>query len=419
MLLFKIANSGTTIIPKKGSIICMKNKFNVRVCSFIVFFSFINYFLQAQCDISFCNNPTLNADMPVYNAGNNSIDINNLTFGNVGCSLTNKQFGIDVYVYHILPNNSKANLCDVLDVAPENIAGYVRLDLGSNNICNNTFNLGTISLDSSNGFNICDGITYEIEIILFATDNTSFKTTNKTVFSELPTSEYISTNLGQIDININNIFPGNAQPLLISEISDWATRTNGGISVPCNSDVEFYLQGQSLLGNCFPYNDFTVAITSELVNVFTYSINGATPVVIENSSTGASGGQNTGPIQNSNDCYGGILTNVQPFVFEANSIANPCNTSVEFKLVTFDVFTNQTEESTFILSYSNNCVNNLTLNNTTLASNTYSAGQTITTNANLSNNATVSFIAAKEVTLNSNFTANTTNDFLVDIGPCQ
>jgi len=402
----------------------MKNKFNVRACSFIVIFSLISYFLQAQCDISFCNNPTLNADMPVYNAGKNSIDINNLTFGNVGCSLNNKQFGIDVYLYHILPNNSKAGLCDVIGTVPENIAGYVRLDLGNNNICNNTFNLGTISLDNSNGVNICDGTTYEIEIILFATNNTSFKNTNKTVFSELPTSEYISTNLGQIDININNIFPGNAQPLLISEISDWPSRINGGISVPCYSDVELYLQGQSLLGNCFPYNDYTVAITSELVNVFTYSINGATPVIIENSGTGASGGQNTGPIQNSNDCYGGILTNVQPFIFKANSVANPCNTSVEFKLTTFDVFTNQTKESIFTVIYYDTsttgeiCVNNLVLNNT-LSADTYQAGQTITSNAVLNNNATVNFYAASAISLNNGFTANASNNFLVDIGPCQ
>lgn len=397
----------------------MENKLNLRISSIVLFFSLISYLLQAQCDVSYCNNPILNTDMPVYNATNNSIDVNNVTFGNLGCGLTNKQFGIDVYVYQILPNNTKANLCGVLGAAPENIAGYARIDLGSNNICNNTFNIGTISLDNSNGFNICDGTTYELEAILFATNNATFKSSNKTVFSVLPTSEYISVNLGQIDININNMFPGNAQPLIINEISSWATRTNGGIAVPCNTDVQLYVQGQSLLGNCFPYNDFSVAITSELVNVFTYATNGGAPVTIENAGTGANGGQNTGPIQNSTDCYGGILTNVQPYVFEASNLTNPCNTSVEFNLTTFDIFTNQTKQSVFTISYSNSCVNNVSLNNTTLSTNTYSAGQTITSNANLSNNATVNFIASKEITLNGNFTANATNNFLVDIGPCQ
>lgn len=396
----------------------MENNYNLRAFCFVIFFSLTSHFLQAQCNVSFCNNPILNADLPVYNANNNSIDINNLTFGNIGCGLANKQFGIDVYIYQILPNNSKATLCNVFDTAPENIVGYARVNLGTSNICGNSYNIGTVSLDRSNGFNICDGTTYEVEIVLFSTNNTSFINTRKTVFSQLPTSEYMATTIGQVDVNINNMFPGNAQPLIINEISDWATRKVGGISVPCNSDVELYLQGQSLLGNCFPYNDYSIAITSESVNALTYSVNGGTPVVVENSGTGASGGQNTGPIQNSNNCYGGILTDVQPYTFEASNVGNLCNTSVEFKLVTFDVFTNQTKESIFTVTYDNNCVNNLVLNST-LNSGTYRAGQTITSNSVLANNATINFLAASEVTLNIGFTVNATNNFLADIGPCQ
>jgi len=389
----------------------------MRLYFLVVLLALINYNLQAQCNLTFCKNPTLSADLPVYNLSNNSIDIKNVTFGNAGCSLANKQFGIDVYVYQILPNNLKATLCNVLDVAPNNIVGYARIDLGTTNICSQTFNIGTVSLNRSNGFNICDGVTYEIEMVLYATSNTSFVAANKTVFNLLPTSEYITTNLGQIDININNIFPGNAQPLIISEISDWVTKTSGGIAVPCNSDVKLYLQGQSLLGNCFPYNDFTVAITSELINVFTYAVNGASPIVIENSGTGASGGQTSGPMQNSNTCYGGILTNIQPYVFEASNISNPCNTSVMFKLVTLDVFTNKTKESTFTVTYSDNCVNNLNL--TTLLAGTYKAGQTITTNASLGSNVTVNLVAANEIILNNGFTVKASNNFLADIGPCQ
>jgi len=397
----------------------MKYSINVRIGCLISILCLLTYFSKAQCDISFCNTPFVSAYSPVYNSSDNSIDINNLTFGNVGCSLVNKQLGIDVYVYQILPNNTKAMLCGVLDEAPENIVGYARIDLGNSNICDNTFNIGKISLNASNGFNICDGATYEIDLALFVTADNNFMTSEKTVFSALSTSEYLIQNLGKVDINITNTFPGNAQPLILNNISDWANRTSNGIAVPCNSDVELYLQGQSLLGNCFPYNDFSSAITSELVNVLTYSINGASPVVIENSRTGTSGGQITGPPPNSSNCYGGILTDAQPFVFEASNVTNPCNTSVEFKLTTFDVYTNKTKESTFVVTYSDNCVNNLVLNNTILNMGTYRAGQTINSNASLANNATISFIAASEIVLNNGFSINSNNEFLADIGFCQ
>jgi len=398
----------------------MKNKFYVCFVSLLMFLVFTNKSLNAQCDITFCNNPILRADKPLYNTNSNSIDVSNITFGKIGCSETIKQFGIDIYVYQILPNGAKASLCNVIDVAPDNIAGYARIDLGKSDMCNNTFNIGTISLNSSNGFNICDGATYEVELVLFSTNNTAFMNTNKTVFSSLKESEYTTTALGQININITNMFPGNAQPLIISQISDWDSRITGGMAVPCNSDVELYLQGQSLLGNCFPYNDYTVGITSELINTFTYSVNGASPVIIENSGTGANGGQTTGPLQNSNNCYGGIVTSVRPYVFEASNVGNACNnTTVEFKLVTLDVFTNRTKESTFTINYNDNCVNNLSLNNTTLNSGTYRAGQTISSNATLRNNASVNFFAASGVTLNNNFTVNTSNNFSADIGTCQ
>lgn len=398
----------------------MNNILHVRLVILIILLGFTNYLLNAQCDITFCNNPILTADKPVYNANSNSIDVNNITFGKVGCRETNKQFGIDVYVYQVLPNATKATLCNVIDVAPDNIVGFARINLGGSNMCNNTFNIGTISLNSSNGFNICDGATYAIEMILFATNNTAFITTEKTVFSSLTATEYISTNLGEIDINITNTFPGKSQPLIINQISDWANRITGGIAVPCNSNVELYLQGQSLLANCFPYNDYTVGITSELVNVFTYSVNGASPVVIENSGTGASGGQITGPLQNGNNCYGGIITSVRPYTFKASNVANACNnTTVEFKLVTLDVFTNQTKESVFTVLYNDNCVNNLNLNNTTLNSGIYRAGQTISSNATLRNNASVNFFAANGVILNTGFTVNTTSNFSADIGTCQ
>lgn len=397
----------------------MKYNFSIRVCFLFSFFVMIGYLSMAQCNVSFCGNPVLNSDAPVYNAVTNSIDINNLTFGNIGCSLANKQLGVDVYVYQILPDNTKATLCNVLDVAPENVVGYARINLGNSNICGNTFNIGTIVLNNANGFNICDGTTYEVEMALFATNNTSFFNSEKTVYSLLPTSEYLVENLGQIDIDILNVFPGNGQPLILNEISDWTTRSSGGITVPCNSDVELFLQGQSLLGNCFPYDDYTVAITSELVNLFTYSINGAPPIVVENSSTGTSDGQTSGPAQNNGDCYGGILTNAEPYVFEASNVANPCNTSVEFKMITFDIFTNQNKESIFTVTYSNNCVNNLVLNNTILGSGTYRAGQTITSNASLINNGIVNFYAASEIALNNGFTVNSNNEFLAHIEPCQ
>lgn len=397
----------------------MKDHFYTRLCLLLISISLISNFLCAQCSISFCGDPVINADRPIYNATNNSIEIDNLTFSNIGCAQANKQLGIDIYVYQILPNNSRATLCDVIDVAPDNVTGYARIDLGKSNLCNSTYNLGKISINDVAGLNICDGITYEVVLALYVTDNPSLLANKKTIFSLLNPSAYIINNLGQLDVNINNMFPGNKQPLIISEISDWVNRTKGSITVPCNSDVELYLQSQSLLGNCFPYNDYSVAITSELVNLLTYSINGASPVVIENSGTGAAGGQVTGPNENSGYCYGGILTLGKPYVFKVSNIPNTCNSNVEFRLVTFDLFTNQTKESKFIVSYSNDCTSNLALNNTTLRSGTYNSAQVISSNATLGSNAKVNFIAASEIGLNNNFTVNSNNDFLADIEPCR
>lgn len=375
---------------------------------------------MAQCNLNSCGTPaSLSANAPVFNSANRSIQINNITFANAACNAANFILGIDFYVYQLLPNGNRIINCNVLNPFPNNTLGVVHLDMGNTSICDKDFEIDNFIIDANNGFEICDGARYEIEMALYTTTNLNFKNLNKTVDAELNSSEYKLVNLGVVETNISNTF-SNGQPIITTEISNWASRSNSTIVVPCNQNVDIYVQGQSVIANCAPFNNFSNAIPSEMVNTFSYSVNGGVPVIIENSSTGASGGQLTGAINSIiSACYGGIMTDKVPYTFEASNLANACGgTTVKFIINTTDVFTGLSKSADYTIIYGN-CVPVLTVNNSSINNSVYAASQMVNSTGNIANNGNVVFRAGEQICLNNRFSVPVEANFTAEIGACQ
>jgi len=322
-------------------------------------FSFnINY---AQCNInsSCASNVIFSVDPPVFNASNSSLTYGNVTFGETNCNSGNFISGISIYIYQLMPDGTRTYQCNVEGPAPLNFIGNITLDFGQANLCGTSLNIGDIIADPSNGFEPCDGALLESEAVLYVTQNLNFDGNNSSVYNQLQASEYVFINLGTTEININNEFPGNGQPLTTAVVNDFATGGNGPITLACGDDIELYIEGLSRLANCIPYNDIAAGIPSELENQFYYSINGGTPVIIRDSSNGASGGQITGPDNSLGGlCYAGILNDNSPYVLSYADIANDvCDgDEIVFTIKTTDLFTNVTVQDQITIIYSGgNC----------------------------------------------------------------
>lgn len=384
-------------------------------------FLFIQQSAFAQCNINFCGgSPILTASAPVFNSANSSIDIDNITFGNIGCTQGSFTAGLDIYIYQLLPNGNRVTLCNVLNPSPDNVLGNVKIGLGQTSICGSSVNIGTITLDSSNGFIACDGALYEVEMALYVTTNSSFLNSNLTVYSQLSSTEYLVNNIGTVEANMTNSFPGSGDPLILSNISEWGTGNSGTLNVPCNTDVDLFIQGQSLLGNCPPMNDYATVIPSEMVNVFSYQIGGTTTIV-QSAFTGAAGGQTSGPNPSLNGaCYSGILTDNTPYTFLASNLANACNgNSVVLSISTTDQFTNQTVTDQLTIIYGTNTSCPTTLNYTNnILSGTYAASQSITASNTINSTQNVNFEAGNVVCLDIGFEVNQNADFSAIIDGC-
>jgi len=333
-------------LPSKKEI--MKRKLLVLIITIATLFNVTNSI--AQCDINFCTNPpTLTADAPIFDAANSSIVINNVTFGEVGCAEAAYTVGIGIYIYQLLPDGTRMFQCTVLNSPPDNVIGNISVGFGQIDICGQTpFNLGTIEASPANGFEACDGAIYEVELVLYTTEDLSFNATDFTVFSQLPASQYLSQSLGTVESDITGEFPGNGQPLTSALLTD-LSGDFGPIELTCGDDINLYVEGLSRLANCLPYDDISTGIPSELTNELFYSVNSAAPVIIQDASTGASGGQLTGPNADG-ICYAGILGELNlPF----DQVVGACDgAEVVFTLRTTDLFTSQTEEATITVNYS-------------------------------------------------------------------
>jgi len=317
---------------------------------------------KAQCNVNAActSNIVFSVDPPVFNPANLSLVFGNITFGEISCNLSNYNSGIVVYIYQLMPDGTRTYQCTVEGPSPFNVIGNIAIDFGPGlDLCGTNFNVGDVIANPSNGFEACDGARLESEAVLYATQNTGFNANNSSVYNQLQSTEYTVLNLGITDININNEFPGNGQPLTTAIINDYATGSNGPVTLACGDDIELYVEGLSRLANCVPYSDISTGITSELENEFYYSINGGAPVIISDSSTGALGGQITGPDTNLGGlCYAGILTDSGPYILPYADIANSvCDgDEIVFTIVTTDLLTNVTMQDQITVIFSGgNC----------------------------------------------------------------
>ena len=375
-----------------------------------------------QCNINFCaGGPTISADAPVFNSNTGSITIDNFIIGEFGCTENTYRTGLEIYVYQLLPNGNRVFQCNVQNPSPDNTIGNISIDFGQVDLCGVSFNIGSIIADASNGFEACDGATYEIEAAIYITDDLSLATGNQTIYSQLPSSEYESISLGTVEANITGQFPGNGQPLITSIIEEYNTGSAGTITVACDTDVDLYVEGLSRIANCAPYNDLTTGIPSELENELSYSINGGASVIVQDSSTGATGGQLFGPDPAFGGfCYSGIYTS-SPYVFTASNVPNVCDgATVVVSISTTDLFTNQTVTDLITIIFEPEvCVNVLNVNDNSIPSGSYSANQTVNSAGRVLNGRDVEMNAGNSVNLNNNFEVKANADFHAFIGSCQ
>jgi len=311
---------------------------------------------NAQCDINLgcsASAPIVNIDPPTFDPSTFSIVLNNIEFGGIECIEDSYQAGIAVYIYQLLPDGTRMTQCAVVNEEPYNVVGSVAFGFGQVSFCPTVVPIGSLSVGPTEGFEACDGAYLEIEAALFITDNLGFDAATTSVFSELTESEYFILNLGNLEININDEFPGQGQPLTTAKIKDFNSDSEGPIDVDCGTNIELYLEGLSRVANCLPYEDISTGITSELENEFYYRINGGEPIMVLDPSTGAAGGQLTGPDANIGDlCYAGVLT-TNAYILEFTELpADLCDGStIVFTLKTTDLFTNNTVEDEFTVIY--------------------------------------------------------------------
>jgi len=328
--------------------------------------SLLNFHSFGQCDVNTgcAGAPILTIDAPVFDAASSSIVLNNITFGEFECTAATYQSGIVVYIYQLLPNGDRMELCNVVNAAPYNVVGSVAFGFGQTSFCGmGTTNVGTLDIGPDQGFEACDGAFLEVEAVLFITDNMGFNPSTGSVYNNLNANEYISVALGNVELNINNEFPGGGQPLTTAIINEFDTGSDGPLTVNCGEDVDLYVEGLSRLANCTAYSYLGTGISSELSNVLSYTVNGGAPVIVLDPSTGAFGGQLTGPDPALGGlCYAGVftikdhpdgVTPDDPYTLEwADLPQDLCaGSTVVVTITTTDIFTGVTLSDDITINY--------------------------------------------------------------------
>ncbi len=312
---------------------------------------------NAQCDINLgCSaDPALNIDPPTFDPTTFSIVLDNIEFGGFECTEAVYQAGIAIYIYQLLPDGSRMTQCAVVNEPPYNVVGSIAFSFGQTSLCPLIQPIGSLSIGPTEGFEACDGAYLEIEAALYVTTDMTFDSAVSSIFSDLSDSEYLVVNLGNLEVNINNEFPGEGQPLTTAKIKDFNSDSEGPLTLACGENIELFLEGLSRIANCLPYEDISTGISSELTNEFYYTINGGEPVIVLDASTGATGGQLTGPDAALGGlCYAGVLTNMNAYSLEFSELPpDLCDGSnIVFTLKTIDLFTNVTAEDQFTVIYS-------------------------------------------------------------------
>jgi len=325
-------------------------KFFLKICLLLLLFQIFILNVTAQCNIGSCSDaPVLTADDPVFDAATGSILINNILFGKFGCSEANFNAGASIYIYQLMPNGDRISSCTVTNSAPNNFIVNVPIQFGQVSVCDMpVFNFGTIPATPENGFAACDGAVYEIEMVMYVTElpfDEQF-----TIYNQLPADQYIVRNLGTVAVNYTNQFPTNANPLTTASIKSFPNGETGTVQLNCGESFQLEIAALSRLSNCTELDDISTGVPSELSNEFYYTIDGGAPIILQDPSTGAKGGQLTGPSPGSNYCYAGLL-GVRAIDF-SELIGVVDGSNVVFTVTTTDFFTQQKVQDQITIIYS-------------------------------------------------------------------
>jgi len=321
------------------------SKILLPVFTLFLFFHISILDCNAQCRIDFCDNaPVLKADAPVFDYETNTMLINNIIVGNFGCAEENYDARVVVYIYQLLPNGERITDCIVTSTPPDNFVANVSFNFGQVDLCDmSEFNLGTIPAKPENNFSACDGALYEVEIALYVTElpfDVFFS-----VYSQLPESQYIVENLGTIAVNYTDEFPTNADPITTASIKTYPGGETGTVELTCGETLQLDIEALSRLANCPEFEDLISGVPSELSNELYYSIDGGPKVVLQD----ISGGQLTGPREDTNLCYAGLL-GIRAIEFsELDGIVD--GSRVVFTVTTTDFFTQQKVQDEITIIY--------------------------------------------------------------------
>jgi len=307
---------------------------------------FIASYSNGQCTIDDCPSAAaITSGIPFFNEA--GIVIPSVKFNNIYCP--DGHSGIDVYLYQLLPNGERMENCNVFGDSPDNLVGHTQLYFGAADICIDSVLVVDIEITEDDGFVICDGARYEVVLAMWVDDENDGTyvdgdETPRTVYSVFPNGlndNYIDYNAGIVEIN--SIEDGLTYPYIINELTQWGTNISSEIEVQTCEDVELFVAGFSLLANCTPYGDFAGDISSEILNTFSYSINGSPNTLLLDVDLGI-GGPVTG------NCYGGILSE-SPTIIPTSNFGLSDGDEMIVSLATTDFFTNESKVNQLTIEF--------------------------------------------------------------------
>jgi len=330
----------------------------------LCFFLLVHSQILAQCSFSDCpGNPIFSVSPPEVVDG--ELVFNDIQVGNFTCTGSSPMTtGLSIFVYELLPDGSRVSNCANASAEPDNHFVHIELGLASGPGCGISVPISSSSnpLIEDIGFFSCDGSVYEIEVYLYLDSNGSIIGSSTPVENilNLNSDQYEVLTFGPIHNSTSGLFPstGFGGPLIVNELGNWdAIQLEGSpgqnFTLDCDQDIELFARGTSNLNHC-GLDDFSSSLVSELSNVYTYSVNGGTPIdLIASLSANApsSGGILTGLNPFLGQCYSGIFTTDDPTIISVEDINPSDGDIVNIVLSTTDAFTGVTETSSIFVTY--------------------------------------------------------------------
>jgi len=401
--------------------------------------------LIAQCTITSCPNQVILTGAMNWTDGtlataNGVLSVSGVTLGNVDCAGAGEEVGLEIYVYQLLPDGSRVELCGGLNATPDNFIYKSNLGIGPASDCTDTgfaidpFGTGSIDIYDHNnlsgaatGMDLCEGGFYEVILVAYVNDTGVVVPTNQSVYSYLSANQYAEINLGNFFVNYTGEFqaPNPFPTPITTAVITGPNGESGAVTANCGEEVMLFFEGLSYIGRCralegsvvlpefFPFCDpldpfgttgtYSGSIESEMENFLSYTINGGAPVIIRDGNGGdpatdAFGGQQTGPGNlpglSDDECYTGICGQ-RPFPAPDSSCSGDV---VVVTFQTVDTYSGQTVTDEMTITYTGESCND--------------CGPVCPTQANIVTNAT-EVCSGESITINGSTVGEGTATFTI------